>query len=75
MVNSWIIRFVFLISILNLISCSTSEIKPWEKGILALPAMEMGEPGISTSLQGRFYYSREASRGGSGSSVGGCGCN
>ena len=69
------IKLVFIFFILNLLACATSEIKPWEKDILALPAMEMGEDGVSAGLQGRLYFSREASSGGSGSAVGGCGCN
>lgn len=70
-----VFRLFFIIFILAQATCSVTEVKPWEKKVLALPAMEMGKASTSESLQGRFYFSREASSGGSGSAVSGCGCN
>ena len=57
--------------------CSlVKEVKPWEKETLAKPIMQFG--GLNsevTKFESHVYFSKEASRGGSGVAGGGCGCN
>ena len=52
------------------------DVKPWEKETLARPIMspEGLHPEV-TKFEGHMYFSKEASRGGSGVAGGGCGCN
>ncbi|MCK6549899.1 DUF4266 domain-containing protein [Myxococcota bacterium] len=54
-----------------------AQVKPWERGTLAKPAMSPADPG----RQGRDAFTRhvfdirEGSTGGDGEAGGGCGCN
>ncbi len=62
---------------LSLMGCSmVKEVKPWEKETLARPIMQFGgiHPEV-TKFESHVYFSKEASRGGSGVAGGGCGCN
>lgn len=59
-----------------LAGCSLKEVKPWEKKTLAEDTMQYG--GLNPEVhkfEAHIYYSKEASRGGSGVGGGGCGCN
>ena len=52
------------------------DVKPWEKGTLAKKSMkESGTNALAKKYEEHIYYSKEASRGGSGVAGGGCGCN
>jgi len=52
------------------------DVKPWEKETLAKPTMsESGTNSLSKKYEEHIYFSKEASRGGSGVAGGGCGCN
>ena len=56
--------------------CSSKEVKPWEKENLAQDIMQY--EGLNPEVkkfEGHVYFSKEASRGGSGVAGGGCGCN
>lgn len=62
--------------------CSTSgqiftfdEVKPWERGTLAREDMQLITDAMDQSVDDHIYFSKEASRGGSGIQGGGCGCN
>ncbi len=56
--------------------CSIKEVKPWEKDTLAKPIMQFeGLHAEVKKFESHVYFSKEASRGGSGISGGGCGCN
>jgi len=69
--NLTLLLFVCLFS-----ACSLKEVKPWEKKTLAEETMQYG--GLNSEVQkfeAHVYYSKEASRGGSGVGGGGCGCN
>jgi hypothetical protein len=60
-----------------LMGCSlVKEVKPWEKETLAQPIMQFAglHPEV-TKFESHVYFSKEASRGGSGVAGGGCGCN
>ncbi len=60
-----------------LMGCSMiEEVKPWEKENLAKPIMQFeGLHPEVTKFESHVYFSKEASRGGSGVAGGGCGCN
>ena len=65
------------VSIFLFMGCSLiKEVKPWEKETLAKPIMQFGglHPEV-TKFESHVYFSKEASRGGSGVAGGGCGCN
>ena len=67
----------FIIALIVLNGCSFIEpVKPWEKADLAKEIMQEGgiNPEI-TKFESHVYFSKEASRGGSGVAGGGCGCN
>jgi len=62
--------------VLFLFSGCVKEVKPWEKETLAKPTMkDGGMNSLSKKYEEHMYFSKEASRGGSGVSGGGCGCN
>ena len=64
------------ISVAILLSGCVKDVKPWEKNALAKPTMqESGTNPILNQFEKHIYFSKEASRGGSSISGGGCGCN
>jgi hypothetical protein len=51
-------------------------VKPWQRGTLADPAMNSGERNrANIALNEHVWFSREAATGGRGVAGGGCGCN
>ena len=70
-------RITLLLSLTLLLSaCSLKEVKPWEKKALAEDTMQYeGLHPEMKKFESHIYYSKEASRGGSGVGGGGCGCN
>jgi len=70
------INLLFSIFILFVFTGCIKEVKPWEKEILAKKTMkESGPNPLLKKYEEHIYYSKEASKGGSGISGGGCGCN
>jgi hypothetical protein len=65
-------RLMFLVLIL-LGGCET--VKPWERGTLARPEMQLDSDPLETKLMEQVYESKEASSGGNGAAGAGCGCN
>ncbi len=56
--------------------CATMEPpKPWERGDLAKPAMQIDPDKLQTKIDQHIYTSKEAATGGYGVGGGGCGCN
>jgi Domain of unknown function (DUF4266) len=51
------------------------QVKPWEKGVLAKPAMSFEGDRLDSMLTEHVYTSKEAASGGNGVGGGGCGCN
>jgi hypothetical protein len=49
--------------------------KPWERGDLAKPSMQIDPDRLQTKLDQHIYSSKEAATGGYGVGGGGCGCN
>ncbi|MGB5965024.1 MAG: DUF4266 domain-containing protein [Sulfurimonadaceae bacterium] len=59
-----------------LLSGCLKEVKPWEKETLAKRTMkESGTNPLAKKYEEHIYFSKEASKGGSGVAGGGCGCN
>jgi hypothetical protein len=49
--------------------------RPWEKGTLAKPEMQLDADPLGAKLEDHVYASKEAVTGGTGVGGGGCGCN
>lgn len=49
--------------------------QPWEKGILARPAMSFEVDGLEARFTDHVYASKEAASGGGAAGGAGCGCN
>ncbi len=50
-------------------------IQPWERDLLADPAMALISDPLEVGIDEHIYFSKEGSSGGRGFSGGGCGCN
>lgn len=55
--------------------CASLGVEPWERDLLAKPAMTQGDDAVTLALDDHIYFSKEASTGGAGFGGGGCGCN
>jgi Domain of unknown function (DUF4266) len=53
--------------------CAT--VKPWDRDLLAKPAMKFVACPSLNGIDQHVYFSKEASTGGAGLAGGGCGCN
>lgn len=60
---------------LALAGCSNLGVKPWERGTLAKPEMQLDSHPMQTAYDEHIYFSKEASSGGRSFAGGGCGCN
>lgn len=56
-------------------ACGSTPPKPWEKDLLARPAMAIDADALEARVAQHVYDSREAASGGLGIGGGGCGCN
>lgn len=68
-------RLILLVLLLVLTACSTTPLKPWERGHLAERSMAWEPDPLAAQLDEHVYFSKEASSGGAGTGGGGCGCN
>jgi len=50
-------------------------VQPWEKGVLAKPAMTFEADRLDSAFTEHTYSSKEGASGGAGVGGGGCGCN
>lgn len=50
-------------------------VQPWQRGLLADPAMQLLANPLEAEMDDHIYFSKEASSGGRGFGGGGCGCN
>ena len=55
--------------------CSTMGVEPWEREVLAKDEMQLTSDPVEAASDDHIYFSKEASSGGRGFGVGGCGCN
>lgn len=67
--------FFPLLWLLALSGCGRVGVKPWERDLLAKPAMQLDSDPLETSINNHIYFSKESSSGGQGFGGGGCGCN
>jgi Domain of unknown function (DUF4266) len=58
-----------------LMACSQLGVQPWERELLAKPAMQMSASSLEAAIDDHIYFSKEAATGGRGFGGGGCGCN
>jgi hypothetical protein len=69
-------RLLVLLAAAAAVGCATMEPpKPWERGDLAKPAMQIDPDKLQTKIDQHIYTSKEAATGGYGVGGGGCGCN
>jgi len=61
--------------ILAACGCSAMGVKPWQREILARPAMALNAEPIDAAIDDHIYFSKEAASGGRSFGGGGCGCN
>jgi hypothetical protein len=52
-----------------------TSVKPWQRGALARPEMQLGYLSLDASIDDHIYFSKEATSGGRSFAGGGCGCN
>lgn len=70
------LRCTLLLVLTSLLgACSIAPPKPWEKDVLAKPAMWMDGDALGQRFRQHIYTSKENSSGGDGVGGGGCGCN
>jgi len=71
-----IFKSIFLFSLLLFFSaCEIQPVKPWQRGTLAKPEMQLVADELENFLDEHIYFSKEAATGGQGVGGGGCGCN
>lgn len=68
-------RLVPALVLLALAGCADLGAKPWQRGTLARPDMQLNDDPVQAGLDDHIYFSKEASSGGRGFGGGGCGCN
>lgn len=61
--------------LLALAGCALQPVQPWEKGMLAKPAMRLEQDRLEAKYAEHTYSSKEGAAGGAGVGGGGCGCN
>ena len=59
----------------GLAGCSNLGVQPWERDLLARPAMQLSAAPVHDALDDHIYFSKEAATGGRSFGGGGCGCN
>jgi hypothetical protein len=64
-----------LLILLLLSGAACSEVKPRQRGNLALPQMALTTDALEFGLRQHIAFGKEAAAGGYGGSGGGCGCN
>lgn len=70
-----LLLLVAISALLPLGGCAATRVRPYERELLADPAMQMGAAPVELSADEHIYFSKEASSGGRGFAAGGCGCN
>ncbi|MEY2688507.1 MAG: hypothetical protein RL375_2705 [Pseudomonadota bacterium] len=55
--------------------CAPLGVQPWQRDLLAQPAMQFVAAPLDAAADDHTYFSKEAATGGRGFGGGGCGCN
>ena len=69
------LRSALLVAAMTSALSACEAVRPWERGALARPEMQLDTNGLQTDLYEQIYYSKEAARGGAKTAGAGCGCN
>ncbi len=75
MIKSLAPNLAILALMLSITACTTADVKPWERGVLAKPSMTFGTDSMMESTEDHIHFSKEATSGGRSIGAGGCGCN
>jgi hypothetical protein len=75
MIKSLIPGLVMIALLSSISACSSSGVKPWERGNLAKSSMTFGADSMIETTEDHIYFSKEATSGGRSFGAGGCGCN
>ena len=67
--------FIILLAVLAIAGCAGLGVEPWERDLLAKPAMQLESDPLQAGIDDHIYFSKEASSGGRSFGGGGCGCN
>ncbi len=70
-----IVRLALACALCLLGGCALQPVQPWEKGLLAKPAMGFDGNRLEYGYAEHTYSSKEGAAGGLGVGGGGCGCN
>ena len=68
-------RIYLLVVLLALGATGCSEVKPWDRDLLAEKQMALVPAPMDNALDEHIFFSKEAASGGQGLGGGGCGCN
>ncbi len=68
-------RIALALVALALAGCADLGAKPWQRGVLARPDMQVEADAVQAGLDDHIYFSKEGSMGGMDVGGGGCGCN
>lgn len=67
---------VLLLAVLALTAgCAAMAVKPWDRDLMAQPAMRYDPDPMLHAIDQHVYFSKEGSTGGMDVDGGGCGCN
>ena len=69
------LRNVLIVASMTSALSACEAVRPWERGTLARPEMQLDPNVLQTGLYQQVYYSKEAARGGTKTAGAGCGCN
>lgn len=76
MIMSWRCRTACaVLCCCSLIGCGSLGVRPWERDLLAKPAMQLSVMPLIDAIDDHTYFSKEAATGGRSFGGGGCGCN
>jgi hypothetical protein len=71
-----LLKITVLLSLMLIqLGCASLGAKPWERNVLATPAMSVKSDQMDLTLDDHIYFSKEGTSGGRGFAGGGCGCN
>jgi hypothetical protein len=71
-----VLRAVLTLALLGAAGgCAANRVKPWDRDLLAEPAMKFAPCPMLSAIDQHIYFSKEASMGGAEIGGGGCGCN
>jgi hypothetical protein len=64
-----------VVAALCLSGCAKLGVQPWDRDLLAKPAMRLSVSPLIDAIDDHIYFSKEAATGGRSFGGGGCGCN